>query len=96
MRASRIGTPSLFIVADRAQFSSIDINRRVVILSHAELAQYEEKFGPSFFGDLIYVLVRRDGKKAVIFFDQRWTGSVYQLEKTPGGWVVIQAGGYIT
>lgn len=96
VRASRIGAPSLFVVADRAQFSSIDINRRVVILSPAELVQYEEKFGPSFFGELMYVLVRRDGRKAVIFFDQRWAGSVYEIEKTPEGWTVIQAGGYIT
>jgi len=96
VRASRIGTPSLFVVADRAQFSSIDINRRVVILAPAELAQYEEKFGPSFFGQLMDVLVRRDGGKAVIFFDERWTGTVYELEKTKDGWTVMQAASYIT
>ena len=96
VRASRIGTPSLFVVADRAQFAPIDINRRVVILTPAELELYEQKFGPSYFGALEDVLVRRDGKKAVIFFDQRWAGTVYELEKAKDGWTVMQAGGYIT
>jgi hypothetical protein len=28
--------------------------------------------------------------------DQSWTGSVYEIEKTPGGWIVTQAASYIT
>jgi len=96
VRASRVGLPSLFVVADRAQFSAIDLNRRVVILSPAEQQLYEQKFGPSFFGSMEYSLVRRDGKKAVIFLDEGWAGNVYELEKTDKGWQMDSVMSYIT
>jgi hypothetical protein len=98
VRASRIGAPAMFLIADdRAPLAPIDINRRVVVLTPAEHDLYDAKFGPTFFGRVDWMLISHDGTRAVISLDESWTGNVYELTRQPDGtWSVRVIGGYIT
>lgn len=57
-----IGPASDFVVGDRTQFSSVDLDRRFVILTRAELELYERKFGHALIRPLGDALVRPDGQ----------------------------------
>ena len=96
VRASRIGDPTLFLIGDRATFAPINLGRRVVVFTPEEHAQYEKKFGPSFFGTVSYVLVRHDGRKAIVYVNESWAANAYELTKTKEGWTVKTVGGWIS
>jgi hypothetical protein len=87
------GGATHFLIGSRVSFPS---KGRVVIFTAAEHARYEKKFGPSYFEAVEYLLVRRDGKKAIVYVDQTWAGQTYELTKTKAGWIVKELGGWIT
>jgi hypothetical protein len=87
------GGATHFLIGDRVSFPS---KGRIVFFTPAEHARYEQKFGPSYFEAVEYLLVRRDGKKAFVYIDQTWAGQTYELTKTKGGWIVKELGGWIT
>jgi len=95
-RASAIETPTLFLIADRQSFAPMNLTRRVAVFTQAEHELYEKKFGPSYFGEIEYFLVRRDGKKAVVYVNEHWAGNEYELKKTKKGWTVKTIGGWVT
>ena len=74
----------------------MNIARRVAVFTPEEHELYEKKFGPSYFGEIDYYLVRRDGKKAVVYVNEHWAGNEYELKKTKKGWTVKTIGGWIT
>jgi hypothetical protein len=96
VRASAIDTPTLFLITERQTFAPMNITRRVAVFTAEEHGLYEKKFGPSYFGEIDYFLVRRDGKKAVVYVNEHWAGNEYELKKTKKGWTVKTIGGWIT
>lgn len=96
VHASVIGDPTLFLIGDRASFAPLNLGRRVVIFTPEEHELYEKKFGPSFFGAIEYVLVRRDGRQAVVYENETWAANVTELTKTKFGWVIKVIGGWVS
>lgn len=96
VRASNVGDGALFIVGDPALMTPIDINRRVIVFTPEELEAYEAKFGMTFAADVSLMIVRHDGRKALVVMNQRWAEDVLELTKTKDGWSVQKVGGYIT
>ena len=91
-----LGRRTMFIIGDRAWFAPARGAGRVIVLTAAEHEAYERKFGPSYFVTITFLLVRRDGRKAVIFIDETWAGQSYELTKTKNGWAVKELGGWVT
>jgi hypothetical protein len=96
VRASVVGEGALFLIGDRDFYAPIDINRRVIVLTRAEMDAYEEKFGPTYGADLSFIIVRHDGKKALVVLNESWKEDVLELTKTKEGWKVAVVGGWIS
>jgi len=96
VRASVIGDPTLFLIGDRASFAPLNLGRRVVIFTPEEHELYEKKFGPSYFGTIEYVLVRRDGRKAIVYENESWAANATELTKTKNGWLIRVIGGWVS
>jgi len=96
IRSSAVGAPALFVVGNRDLFSAIDINRRVIVFTPQELEAYTKKFGPTYAADVTLMIVRRDGRKALVVVNESWKENVFELEKTPKGWVMKTVGGWIS
>jgi len=91
-----LGRGTAFVIGDRRWFGPARNSGRVIVLSAAEHESYEKKFGPSYFVTIGFLLVRRDGGKAVVFIDETWAGTSYELTKTKSGWSVKELGGWVT
>jgi len=96
VRASAVGDGALFLVGDRGLFAPIDINRRVIVLTREEMNAYEKKFGPTYAADLSFLIVRHDGRKALVVLNESWKEEVFELTKTKDGWMVKVVGGWIS
>jgi len=91
IRTSLIGDPVLFVVADRAMFAPMAIDRRVVVLSEEELEAYTKKFGPTYAARIAHFVIDRSGTRAILELNQSWTGVTWLLKKTKDGWVIAEA-----
>jgi len=97
VRASAIGGGASFFVGDRSFFAPIDLQRRVVVLARDELDAYEKKFGNTYAADVSYMIVRHDGKKALVVLSESWKEDVYELTKQANGeWKMTAIGGWIS
>ncbi len=96
VRASNVGDGALFIVGDPALMTPIDINRRVIVFTQEELEAYDAKFGMTFAADVSLMIVRHDGRKALVVMNQQWTEDVLELTKTKDGWSVEVIARWIT
>ena len=76
------------MIGDRALFAPIDLSRRIVVLTHDEMELYEKKFGPTYGADVSLMIVRHDGKKALVVMNETWKEDIYELTKTDDGWTV--------
>ncbi len=82
-----VDTP-VFLIGDRRAFVSINVSRRVVVLTEEESELYEKKFGHSNFSWLGLVLVRRDGESATLHLTGNGGVGAYRVTKTDTGWMV--------
>lgn len=97
IRASAIGDGALFLIGDPTLFTPIDVDRRIVVLTPDEAGLYVDKFGLTFCADASIILVRHDGKKAVVVINEGWKEDVLELTRTKkGGWAIRKVGGWIT
>ena len=97
LRASVIGDATLFVIGDPSLFSSIDINRRIIVLTPDELAAYQQKFGPTYGADLTYAFVNHARTKALVVANESWAENVWEVTKGKDGrWTAKIVGGFVT
>jgi len=94
--ASVLGPQTLFIVGDRAAFSAIEVNRRIVVFTPRELELYEKKFGPTYPTEFLYFFLNHAETKALVIDDERWKGSSWELNATESGWEATPLGMWIS
>jgi hypothetical protein len=96
MVLSRFKAGTAFFVGDRSLLAGSGVNARFIVLTRDELEAYRAKFGISAFGDLSFLIVRRDGKKAMLYADSATSGNTYEFEKIDGVWVMHDRGGWVS
>lgn len=52
--------------------------------------------GPTYAADLSFLIVRHDGRKALVVLNESWKEEVFELTKTKDGWTVKVVGGWIS
>jgi hypothetical protein len=85
-----------FFVGDRSLLAGSGLKGRLIVLTRDELDAYRAKFGISAFGDLSFLIVRRDGKKATLYIDYATSGNSYEFEKKDGVWTMRDLGGWVS
>jgi hypothetical protein len=94
-RFDAAGTTGFFI-GDRSLVAGSGVKARLVVLTRDEAEAYSAKFGRTAFGDLSFLIVRRDGKKATLYANYASSGSTYEFEKIDGVWVMHDLGGWVS
>jgi hypothetical protein len=89
-------TWTAFFVGDRSLLAGSGVKARLVVLTRDEADAYRAKFGLTAFGDLSFLLVRRDGKKATLYLDYATAGNTYEFEKKDGVWTMHDRGGWVS
>jgi hypothetical protein len=95
-RGSRIGERTVFVVGDAAAFTGLTPTIRIVVLTPAEFAAAEKKFGTILTTSISPVVISHDGTKAFVDINSSWRGSFYHLDKKGESWVAQAIGGFIT
>ena len=96
VRMSRVADSTLFIVADASAFAAVDLPRRAVVLTPAEMELYSAKFGPTYGATIRNFAIDHSGKHAVIELNESWKGGTYLLTKTDDGWTSESIGFWIS
>jgi hypothetical protein len=89
-------TWTAFFIGDRSLLAGSGVKARLIVLTRDEADAYSAKFGITAFGDLSFLIVRRDGKRAMLYVDYASSGSTYEFEKIDGVWVMHDRGGWVS
>ena len=87
---------TLFIVADRGDFGPLLPTRRIVVLSPAEHALAEKKFGPIFATRIELFVLDRAQTHALLVWDASWVGGTLRLELVGDSWRITPVSEWIT
>jgi hypothetical protein len=90
------GGGTSFFIGDRSLVAASGVKVRMVVLTRDEADAYSAKFGVTAFGDLSFLIIRRDGKKATLYVNYATSGSTYQFEKKDGVWTMRDLGGWVS
>lgn len=96
VQTSHVGDPVLFIVGDPAQFGSLILSRRTIVLTDEELDAYTKKFGPIYPARIQHLAIDPTGNRAILEINQSWAGETLLLTKTKDGWQVTIVSSWIT
>jgi hypothetical protein len=88
---------TLFLIADRGLFSTLEPTSRVVVLTAEEAEAAKQKFGPFYPQRLELFVFDRAGRRAYVIWNASWQGGQTLLEERPdGSWKARAVGGWIT
>ena len=85
-----------FFIGDRSLVAASGVKARLIVLTRDEADAYGAKFGRTAFGDLSFLIVRRDGKKATLYVNYASSGNTYEFEKVDGVWTMHDRGGWVS
>jgi hypothetical protein len=90
------GENTLFLVGERGFFAGVRSSRRLVVLTAAETAAAEKKFGPSFPTTIKLFALDRTGGSAIAIWSSGWQGGTLRLEEQDGKWQILDDAFWIT
>jgi hypothetical protein len=90
------GENTLFLVGERGFFAGVRSSRRLVVLTAAEAAAAEKKFGPSFPTTIKLFALDRTGRSAIAIWSSGWQGGTLRLEEQDGKWQILDDAFWIT
>jgi len=85
-----------FFTGDRLLLAGSSVKARFIVLTRDEADVYRIKFGMTAFGDLSFLLVSHDGRKATLYIDYATAGNTYEFEKKDGVWTRHDRGGWLS
>jgi hypothetical protein len=95
-RATLTGERTAFFVADRQDFRSLLTTRRTVVLTAAELALAEKKFGPIYAYRLPLFVLDHEQLRGFVVWDASWVGGALKLRRTDTDWEIETVSDWIT
>ena len=95
-RAALTGERTAFFVADRQDFRSLLTTRRAVVLTAAELALAEKKFGRIFAYRLPLFVLDHDQRRGFVVWDASWVGGALKLRRSGAKWEIESVSDWIT
>ncbi len=95
-RATLTGERTAFFVADRQDFRSLLTTSRTVVLSAAELALAEKKFGRIFAYRLPLFVLDHEQRRGFVIWDASWVGGALKLRRSDGDWEIETVSNWIT
>jgi len=95
-RATLTGKRTAFFVADRQDFRSLLTTRRAVVLTTAELALAEKKFGRIFAYRLPLFVLDHDQRRGFVVWDASWVGGALKLRRSGAKWEIESVSDWIT
>lgn len=95
-RATLTGERTTFMVADRQDFRSLLTTRPTVVLTAAELALAEKKFGPIFAYRLPLFVLDHEQRRGFVIWDASWVGGALKLRRSGSEWEVETVSDWIT
>jgi len=95
-RATLTGERTAFFVGDRQDFRSLLTTRRAVVLTTAELALAEKKFGRIFAYRLPLFVLDHDQRRGFVVWDASWVGGALKLRRSGAKWEIESVSDWIT
>ena len=95
-RATLTGEGTAFFVADRQDFRSLLTTSRIVVLTAAELALAEKKFGPIFAYRLPLFVLDHEQRRGFVVWDASWVGGSLRLRRSDSEWELETVDDWIT
>jgi hypothetical protein len=81
-----IGTRTIFLAGDPADFAGLKSRLRIIVMSDAEIDAASKKFGPTLATHLSPVIIDQTGTRAWVQLEGAGNGATYLLEKEDGKW----------
>lgn len=95
-RATLTDEGTAFFVADRQDFRSLLTTRRAVVLTAAELALAEKKFGRIFAYRLPLFVLDHGQRRGFVVWDASWVGGALKLRRSGADWELETVSDWIT
>jgi hypothetical protein len=83
--AAPLSGATFFVVADRGEFAGLPGDRRVIVLSPAEAALAQGRFGVHYPAAL-HLYIDHEGTRALVIWDEHWRGMTLHVNQNDGTW----------
>ncbi|HEX3130724.1 MAG TPA: thrombospondin type 3 repeat-containing protein [Thermoanaerobaculia bacterium] len=88
--------PTVYLVGERPLFTGLSPDRRIVILTRAEVEAARNIIGPFYPVELSLFLFDHSGRRALVLWSASWQGGRFSVEEKDGQWIVKELSSWIT
>lgn len=93
---NEIGTRTVFLAGDPADFAGLESRLRIIVMSDAEIDAASKKFGPMQATHLSPVIIDQTGTRAWVQLNDAGNVATYLLGKDDGIWTAVVVGSAMT
>ncbi|MEA2325450.1 MAG: hypothetical protein QOE68_409 [Thermoanaerobaculia bacterium] len=91
-----LGTTTMFIVGDPADFAGVTSRVRIIVTSEGEIEAASKKFGPTLAMHISLVIIDQTGTRAWVQLNDEGSGATYLLEKKEGAWIALAVASWVS
>jgi hypothetical protein len=88
--------PTVYFIGERPLFAGLSPDRRIVVLTHAEVGAARNIIGPFYPLQLQLFLFDHSGRRAMVVWSASWQGGMLSLEEKDGQWIVKELSSWVT